>query len=211
MNTCPDKMVQMMHEYLDEELSHEDEKKLKTHLKECEACRTHFHELQRTIALVQSTSHISAPSQFTQNIMSKLPKEKKKVGMERWLQRHPLFAAAAVFFVLMGGSLMTTWSGGDEFAFTNSDDVVVDGQTVVVPEGSVVEGDLLVRNGDLRVEGQVNGDVTVINGERYMAGAGSINGDIEEIDQAFEWLWFNIKTSFKELGNLVDTKNEVTE
>ena len=50
-----------MHEYLDEELSQEDEKELKAHLKDCEACRTHFHELKRTIAFVQSTSHISAP------------------------------------------------------------------------------------------------------------------------------------------------------
>lgn len=208
MNTCPDKMVHMMHEYLDEELSQEDEKELKAHLKDCEACHTHFHELKRTIAFVQSTSHIAAPSQFTQNVMSKLPKEKKKIGMERWLQRHPLFAAAAVFLVLMGGSLLTNWNSGDEFAFTNSDEVVVDGQTVVVPEGEVVEGDILVRNGDLRVEGQVNGDVTVINGERYMAGAGSITGDIEEVDQAFEWLWYNIKSSFKDLGNLFEQSVE---
>ena len=84
---------------------------------------------------------------------------------------------------------------------------MIDGQTVVVPEGIVVEGDLIVRNGDLRVEGEIIGDVTVINGERYMAGAGTITGDIEEIDQAFEWLWYNIKSAFKDLGSFFETNN----
>ncbi|MEW9503311.1 zf-HC2 domain-containing protein [Jeotgalibacillus marinus] len=200
MNTCPDKMVHYMHEYLDEELSHEDEKELKSHLHECEACRTHFHELKRTIALVQSTSHINAPQDFTEKVMNRLPKEKKEVGMRRLLQRHPLLAAAAVFMVLMGGSVFTSWNDGNEFAFTKIENVVVDGQTVVVPEGEVVEGDLVVRNGDLRVEGEIKGDVTMINGDRYMAGGGTITGDIEEIDQGFEWLWYNIKSVFKDLG-----------
>lgn len=191
-----------MHEYLDEELSQEDEKELKAHLLDCEACRTHFHELKRTIAFVQSTSHINAPQQFTKEVMSRLPKEKKEVGIERSLKQHPLLAAAAVFFLLMGGSLLTSWNDGDEFAFTKQDNVVVDGQTVIVPEGQVVEGDLIVRNGDLRVEGEINGDVTMINGERYMAGAGTITGDIEEIDQAFEWLWYKTKSAFSDLSGL---------
>ncbi|TDL30969.1 anti-sigma factor [Jeotgalibacillus sp. S-D1] len=200
----------MMHDYLDEELSQENEKELKQHLQECEACRTHFHELKRTIAFVQSTSHIQAPSNFTKSVMNKLPKEKKKVGMERWFKKHPMIVAAAVFFLLMSGSLFTTWNDGKEFAFTKSENIVVDGQTVIVPQGEIVEEDIVVHNGDLRVEGEVKGDVTLINGKRYMAGAGTITGDIEEIDQAFEWLWYNIKSSFQELGDLVqsDEKNE---
>ncbi|KIL51786.1 anti-sigma factor family protein [Jeotgalibacillus soli] len=200
MKTCPDKMVQYMHEYLDEELPQEQETELKLHIQQCEACRIHFHELKKTIALVQSTSHISAPSNFTEGVMSRLPKEKKKIGIQRWFQRHPLIMAAAVFFLLMGGSLLTSWNNGSEFAFTAQPNVVVEGQTVIVPEGEIVSGDLLVRNGDLRVEGEVQGDVTLINGQRYMAGAGSITGDIDEIDQAFEWLWYSMKSSFKNMG-----------
>ncbi|MDG5472360.1 anti-sigma factor [Jeotgalibacillus sp. ET6] len=205
MNTCPEEIVHLMHEYLDEELSYEKEKELKQHLQSCEACRTHFQELKRTIAFVQSTSHIAAPSGFTQNVMSRLPKEKKKAGMQRWFHNNPFFAAAAVFLILMGGSLLTAWNSDDKFAFTNNDNVVVEGHTVVVPEGEVVKGDMVVRNGDLRVEGQVDGDVTVINGERYLAGAGSITGQIEEVDQAFEWLWYNIKSAFNELGDMFES------
>ncbi|KIL53579.1 anti-sigma W factor [Jeotgalibacillus alimentarius] len=208
MNTCPENIVMMMHDYLDEEISPEHEKELKTHLQSCEACKTHFHELKKTVALVQSTSHIQAPGNFTQNVMAKLPKEKKKAGMNRWFNRHPLLAAAAVFLILMSGSLMTSWNGGDELSFTQSDQVVVEGNTVVVPEGETVQGDLTVRNGDLRIEGTVEGNVTVVNGQQFMAGAGGVTGEIEEIDQAFEWLWYSIKSAAKELGSFTSNDNE---
>lgn len=50
-----------------------------------------------------------------------------------------------------------------------------------------------MRNGDIRIEGEVQGDVTVINGEKYMASAGNVTGEIEEIDEAFGWMWFKLK------------------
>ncbi|AJD89518.1 anti-sigma W factor [Jeotgalibacillus malaysiensis] len=208
MNTCPEHIVLLMHDYLDEEISHENEKELKAHLQSCEACKTHFHELKKTVALVQSTSHIQAPSNFTQNVMAKLPKEKKRAGVERWFHRHPLMAAAAVFFLLMGGSLFTNWNGSEELSFTQSEQVVVEGNTVVVPEGETIQGDLTVRNGDLRIEGTVEGNVTIVNGEQFMAGAGGVTGEIEEIDQAFEWLWYSMKSAAKELGSFGQENTE---
>jgi len=72
----------------------------------------------------------------------------------------------------------------------------VDGQTVIVPEGELVKGDIVVKNGDLIVEGEVDGNVTVINGQ-YMASSAVVSGRIEEIDEVFEWLWYTIKNSVK--------------
>ena len=51
----------------------------------------------------------------------------------------------------------------------------------------------MVRNGKLKIEGEVDGNVTVINGEQYMASAGKVTGDIEEINEVFEWIWYHIK------------------
>ena len=51
---------------------------------------------------------------------------------------------------------------------------------MIIPEGEVVKGDVTVRNGKLIIEGEVDGNVTVINGEKYMASAGKVTGDIEE-------------------------------
>lgn len=54
----------------------------------------------------------------------------------------------------------------------------------------------MVKNGDLVVEGEVDGNVTVINGQ-YMASSAVVSGRIEEIDEVFEWLWYTIKNSVK--------------
>lgn len=82
------------------------------------------------------------------------------------------------------------------FSVTKQPNLVVDGQTVIVPEGEVVKGDIVVKNGDLVVEGEVDGNVTVINGQ-YMASSAVVSGKIEEIDEVFEWLWYTIKNSVK--------------
>ena len=82
------------------------------------------------------------------------------------------------------------------FSVTKQPNLVVDGQTVIVPAGEVVKGDIVVKNGDLVVEGEVDGNVTVINGQ-YMASSAVVSGRIEEIDEVFEWLWYTIKNSVK--------------
>jgi hypothetical protein len=53
----------------------------------------------------------------------------------------------------------------------------------------------VVRNGEIKVEGKVNGNVTVINGNQYLASAGQVTGEIQELDQLFEWVWYTIKSN----------------
>jgi anti-sigma factor RsiW len=200
MKECPEHVVQHMHEYLDGDLEKVQEQELKAHLQECQNCYQQFHELEKAMALVQSTSHIAAPNDFTQRVMNSLPKEKKTIGMNRWMRSHPLFVAAAIFFILMTGSMFGNWQK-DELSFTNQPNLVLEDSTVVVPNGKVVEGDVVVKNGNIRVEGEVKGNVTVINGtvingENYLASAGQVTGDIKEINELFDWIWFSIKDGF---------------
>jgi anti-sigma factor RsiW len=201
---CPAEMVLYMHEYLDDEISAEDEKVLREHLQSCKDCLEHFHELRKTIALVQSTSHIQAPSNFTASVMAKLPKEKRKVGFQRWIRQHPLFTAASLFLVLMMGSLFSTWEEDHQFSVSKQPNLVVRNDTVIVPEGEVVKGDVVVKNGKLQIEGQVEGDVTVINGEvingkQYLASAGQVTGEIKEVNALFDWMWYHIKKTAKDV------------
>lgn len=190
-----------MHEYLDDEISSAQEAELRSHLQSCVECQKHFHELKKAIALVQSTSHIQAPSDFTANVMSRLPKEKKRVWVQRWFKAHPLITAASLFIFLMLGSLMSSFNANDDFSVSNHSNIIVENNTVIVPEGETVKGDLVVKNGKLRIEGKVEGNVTVINGERYMASAGEVTGNIQEINEAFSWMWFHIK---KTVNNVIE-------
>ena len=67
----------------------------------------------------------------------------------------------------------------------------------VLDAGTLIEEDVFVENGNIRIEGAVDGNVTVINGERYMAAAGSVTGEVDEIDRVFGRLWYEIKSLFK--------------
>ena len=58
------------------------------------------------------------------------------------------------------------------------------------------------------IEGEVNGNVTVINGEKYMASAGKVTGDIEEVNEIFEWVWFRVKETGKDVFYVFNDQNE---
>ncbi|MCC3359364.1 anti-sigma factor family protein [Bacillus sp. REN16] len=193
MSCSENNVIELMHNYLDEDISEEEEKLLREHLNACESCQQHFHELKKSIALVQSTSHISAPSDFTLKIMKNLPKEKRTASFRRWFREHPMLTAASLFLLLMAGSLFSVWSESDQFSVSKQPNLIVENNTVIVPEGETVKGDVVVKNGKLVIEGDVDGNVTVINGENYMAAAGNVSGEIKEVNQMFEWLWYHIK------------------
>ncbi|MEC1180330.1 anti-sigma factor [Metasolibacillus meyeri] len=192
MRTCPEHYIDYMHDYLDGDITREHEQELKKHMQSCVSCQQHMHELSDTVAFVKSATHITAPPQFEANVMRRLPKRKNAIGIQKWLRRHPIIVAAAVFFLLMGATLMASYPNDDQFSVTTQANLVVDGQTVIVPKGEVVKGDVVVKNGNLIIEGEVDGNVTVINGS-YMASTAVVSGQVEEINEAFDWLWYRMK------------------
>lgn len=90
--SCPEQIVRLMHMHLDGDILPKDEHVLNEHLETCEKCRKHFYEMEKSIALVRSTSHVEAPADFTANVMAKLPKEKKRASVKRWFRSHPVIA-----------------------------------------------------------------------------------------------------------------------
>ncbi len=204
---CEKEIVSLIHKYLDEEITDGERKQLTVHLKECENCRSHMNDLKKSIAFIQSASHIEAPTDFTNLVMSKLPQQKKSVNWKRWMKNHPILVAASIFLIFMATSMFSGWlDGGDQLSVSGQANVIIDKErnVVVVPEGEIVEGDLVVKNASIQVDGQVNGNVTVINGHKYMASAGQVAGNIEEINKGLDWIWYNIKSFFTEVVNIFD-------
>lgn len=209
MLKCPTEIKEQIQEYLDEELTIEQEQKLREHLQQCKECKRYLHEMKKSVALIQSTSNIQAPSGFTAKVMANLPKEKKTVSFKRWIRRYPLLTAAALFFILMSGSVFSIWNEDQQFSVSKQPNLIVENNIVIVPEGEVVEGDIVVRNGKLKIDGEVNGDVTIINGEvinsdNYLASAGHVSGEIEEVNQIFDWLWYSVKKTVKDIVLIFD-------
>ncbi|XJZ27488.1 zf-HC2 domain-containing protein [Bacillota bacterium Lsc_1132] len=206
---CPEEIVQLMHEFLDEDIEQETEAILREHLKRCKECENLFNELKRTIAFVKGTSSLHVSDDFTERLMEKLPKEKKKVGIQRWLRNHPFIAAASLFLLLMMGSFLSSWTQDQEFSVTKQKNLIVQNNTAIVPKGEVVKGDVVVRNGKLKIEGEVDGNVTVINGEKYMASAGHVTGEVKEVNEVFDWIWYYLKQTGRNVIHLLDGEQHI--
>ncbi|RXT05321.1 zf-HC2 domain-containing protein [Ammoniphilus sp. CFH 90114] len=189
--------TRLIHDFLDDDLSRHDELELKKHLLQCTDCKGRFHALQQTIALVQSASHIYAPADFTDRVLAALPKETAVQILKKRLQRHPFLVAASLFILMMTGSTTAYWIEDKQFQLSADQlqKLEIDNVSnkVIVPANSVVNGDIMVRNADITIEGQVQGNVVAIDGRIYLASTGSIMGEKEEINQAVEWVWYNLK------------------
>jgi len=199
-----EKKIQLMHDYLDGQLSLVDEKDLSAHLQECESCQAHFHELSRTITLIQSTQKLNAPINFTEDVMNKLPQEKKHMKYRRWFNNHPYLATAILLLFFFIGSLFSGWDKNNKLVVSKIDNLVIEGNTVIVPEDIIVTGDLFIKNGNLKVNGQIEGNVTLVNGELLTdkglsASLDNISGELKHIDQALKWAWYEMNKFFEEL------------
>lgn len=204
---CNNEKAKLLHNYLDESLTLLERKELESHLLHCDKCETHLNELRKTVAIIQSASHIKAPAGFTENVMKQLPKQKRTIKWKNWMRRHPFLLTAAVFTLVFILSLSSIWSEGNKELVVKGDGhFIVDEErgVVVIPEGEKVSGDLIVRNGDIEIAGEVEGNVTVINGEKYLASAGQVTGEIQEINQFFSWLWYHVKSFFADVNAFIN-------
>ncbi|OOE08987.1 zf-HC2 domain-containing protein [Fictibacillus arsenicus] len=195
---------ELMNRVLDGEATKEEERVFHAHLEECESCKEEYEMLLETLKELQLQNHnIKAPEGFTRAVMAKLPKEKQQIKWKRWMQRHPALTAAAIFMFFMAVSVFTSYNQQDLAVVKGEGNLQIKKaeRVVVVPAGETIKGDLVVENADVRIEGRVEGDVTVIKGNQYLASAGEVTGHSQEIGQVVEWVWYKLKS-------LVSTKEE---
>ncbi|NGQ97515.1 anti-sigma factor [Brevibacillus sp. SYP-B805] len=188
----------LIHEFLDGDLDELSNQQLQEHLRTCQACCQHLHELKRAIAFLQSASHIHVSADFTARVLAQLPSPSKANRVSNWLRQHPFLVAAAVFFFLMTGSLTASWFEQDETLQVSSahlDKLKIDKErnVVVVPSGVTIDGDLVVRNGSVEVLGKVKGNVVAIEGKVFLASTAQVAGDTESIEAIFDWIWYELK------------------
>jgi len=184
--------VSWIHEYLDGQLNSSNQAILDQHLRQCSSCREHFRELEIVEERVQMLRMKSAPD-LSDRIMASLPAPQKSRSVVNWLKRHPGLTAAAIFVIVMFSSFATLWDKNDQLVISTSEfeKIVVDGNRVIVPEGETLDGDLIVENGDIIIEGQLRGNLVVIDGT-YTASSANIGGRITIVNRMFDWLWYKI-------------------
>lgn len=199
--------IDWTHQYMDGEFPQNHTLELKKHLLACPECRLRFEQLERTEALVNANMKNEASLRtsvvLTARIMESLPKQSQAMNWTRWIRRHPALTSAALFILVMFSSFLFSWDNGSTFTVTGNDiqQVVIDGKTVTVPEGVSINGDLTVANGRVDIQGDVNGNVTVIDGSLFLASTAHIAGQTKQIDKTIDWLWYKVTGVFEALNN----------
>ena len=187
-----------MHEYLDGTLTGKLLTELKKHVLECQECRRQLDGLEQTEAFLRVVPAPAVPDRFTERIMQALPKESKSNRFKRWIKRHPAASVAVVFLMVMMSSFLSLWDKESSLIVKGSDleDVVIQGDTVIVPQGRTVNGDLTVENGTLQVDGAVRGNLIVIDGNVNLASTAAIAGQVTSINENIDYFWFRVKEFF---------------
>ncbi|MCM3786266.1 zf-HC2 domain-containing protein [Neobacillus mesonae] len=193
----------LMHDYLDDDLSLSQRNGLESHLSTCPDCRMRFKELEQTDMLLYAMRHYSpsASDELTDRIVSAVPQPKKQQPWLKWIKRHPALTAAAIFVIVMFSSTIGFWDQNNQLIVRGDDldQIVIEGNNVIVPEGKSITGNLTVENGVAKVYGNVEGNLTVIDGQYMTASTAHISGQIKSIDQALDWIWYK----FTDIVNVV--------
>ncbi len=195
--------VVFMHDYLDGDLAREETKQLQQHLCECPSCYTRYEALERTDALVKALPIEKAPEHLGDLIMKSLPSPRRPAAWTSWVRRHPAVSAAAIFMVVMLSSFVAMWNQDRELSIAGPDlgSLVIEGNKVIVPEGEKFSGDLTVENGDVQVLGELDGNLTVIDGSVVpLASTAHIAGEIKTVDRAVDWFWYKVSSWFGTLA-----------
>lgn len=186
--------ITFIHEYMDGDLGDQGCTELQQHLLDCAACRQRLDQYTRTTAIIQSMPRTPVPMHLTDKIMRALPAMPRRRTWTRWIRNHPAVSAAVLFIAVMLVSLVSMWESDTRLMVRGDDldQLIITKDQVLVPQGHTINGDLYVENGRLIVEGQVNGNLVVVDGQLNLASTALISGEHSEINQTIDWLWFKM-------------------
>jgi anti-sigma factor RsiW len=195
---CSDALP-LIHEYLDGDLEGADAVELKKHLLLCPDCNKLFKQMEQTEACIRLLPKTPVPSDLTARIMGNIPvKKKRRESWLKWLRTHPALSVASVFLLVMATSFLSLWDQDKDMVVKGAslDQVVIQGDTVIIPQGHTVQGDLTVKRGKVQVDGSVDGNVTVIDGSYNLASTAYISGHVNSVDETLEWIWYKVNEVF---------------
>lgn len=188
----------LIHEYLDGDLGGERKEALRLHLKSCTACERLLCEFEQTEALMRALNRPETPSYLTSSIMSALPDVQSNRSFARWIRRHPALTAAAAFLIIMMSTFFSLWNQGTQLVVRGDDldGIVLENGKVIIPRDKTMDGDLIVENGTVQVDGDLKGDLIVIDGQVALASTAHISGRINKVDRALDYVWFKLNEWF---------------
>jgi anti-sigma factor RsiW len=190
--------LSFIHEHFDGTLQPAQSATLLSHLESCDECRNRFHSIEKTEAMVHALARTEAPAQLTAKIMLSLPPVHCAPSSVQWVRRHPAVSVVAAMVIILLGSMIVFWHPDAQLTVRGDDlsSVIIENNRVIVPSGAVMHGNLEVHHGDVLVDGEVEGNLIIIDGKIDEASQAHITGEIKQVDRTFDWLWYKISQWF---------------
>ena len=156
----------LCHRYLDKEITTEEFRALKDHLRVCPRCLLVWNSLRETVDLLAVLADEPPDPELFSRIMMRLPTR----GRWRIKPRILRFAAVAAFTLAVGWAGFFTGTRQMLTAAVESRGgrmtvVPQPGRALIIPEGATVLGDLYVE-GDVFLSGKVEGSIHVTGRSR---------------------------------------------
>ncbi len=190
----------LIHALLDNELDPHTQSQVETHLAACPDCRIQYKELGMVVQQLSNADWHKAPADFTENLLTvmqsqHLQRRNWRVPLVKWAG----IVAAAIFVFSLG----VWWALPNHFSVqaNPSSGLIVNGSQVIVPKGQEHDGDLIIHNGDVVVEGKVKGDIITMNGQIYKQAGADISGKTQEINETFEILGYYLDKIWRTMTN----------
>lgn len=192
----------MLHQALDDDLSLPASQQLKSHLQVCGPCQNVEGSIANVASLLDQLANVPAPSNFTADLMQRLPAAQPQLRMSRRLRS---VCAAAILFLLIA-SPMYVWTilSRPQLVADEWQVIQQEGDRFIVPAGEVVKGDVVIYKGVLEIHGEVQGIIKTIDASIELGPNGKHGGPRRDIDPspqaklavALAELWERVKCFF---------------
>ncbi|HHW98260.1 MAG TPA: hypothetical protein GX738_01365 [Firmicutes bacterium] len=189
----------MLHQALDNDLTLPAKRQLESHLQACGPCQKVESSLGQVVSLLEQLSNVSAPSNFTAELMQQLPRTKPVLP---WFARVRAVCAVAILCLLIVSPLYV-WGtlSRPQLIADDWQAIVQEGNRFIVPAGQVIQGDLVIYKAVLEIQGEVQGTIKTVDATIEFGPNGRHVGSARTIDAspqaklAVAWaeLWERIK------------------
>ena len=198
----------IMHESLDGELDQLTESQFIIHLASCSECARIFEQLKQTesflnvhVTTIENVDDtIDQDKQtFQQRLRAyrlkrQLPPPKKRLIFRQWLKKRggAMFISIALG-ALLGAGIVHIWhevyNKNVLMVQSNSlQELIIENKQVIVPLNKTIQGDLIVRHGNVKVYGNIVGNLTVVDGEAEIVKGAKIEGNVKTVNRFMDWL-----------------------
>jgi len=136
-----EKFMPMLDAFYDGELSKEDNLTVSAHIKDCQNCRNHLHEVERIVASLKGLPRLQMPHELTVNWQSLIQTSTKPWWYLKLKQEKSslLALAAAVILLVLAGSFLRLRSFSQFFSIADSQKQAA--QEVVARKGDLGVGE----------------------------------------------------------------------